>query len=400
MPFNFLTELLKVTKIVESPTSYLEWAGYATVAAVMRHRLYIDFPSRRTKVTPNIYVLLVGDSGATRKSTPLKIANFLLKRVGNTKLIEGRASIQGVLKELAGKKREGKRILEGAAAMLYSEEFAAFLVKDPSTTSILTDIYDYKDTHEILLKSEDTLKLENVCITLLSATNAAFLQDMFTKTDLYGGLVGRTIFVIEERARHKNLGLHDDTSEKDWDPLIHHLIKLSQMEGPVVISEQANEYLEQWYNDTDFSWRESKTGYEHRAHTHVMKMALIFAACEEGFNKEINLSHCERAVELINSYRKNYHQLVATVGTSINTTTQAAKDITLILFRSVKEKLTKRDILQRAPDIDSETFEKAMITLEQKGFVKLGGTGTTFYELTKDARELIMGSVTVPPRVN
>ena len=400
MPFNFLDELLRVTSIVESPTSYIQWAGYATVAAVIRHNLYYDFPSRRTKVTPNIYVLIVGDSGATRKSTPLKIASFLLKRVGNTKIIEGRASIQGVLKELASKKREGKRMIEGAAALLYSEEFAAFLVKDPSTTGILTDIYDYKDTHEVLLKSEDTLKLENVCITLLSATNAAFLQDMFTKTDLYGGLVGRTIFVIEEKARHKNLGLHDTTCDKDWDLLIHHLNKLSQMSGPVTITDESNSYLEQWYNDTDFSWRESKTGYEHRAHTHVMKMALIFAACEEGFDKTIHLHHFERAVDLITSYRKNYHQLVATVGTSSNNVVQAAKDITLVLFRSTKDKLSKRDILQRTTDMDSETFEKAMITLEQKGFIRVSGTSTSLYELTKDARELILGTVNPTTPIN
>jgi hypothetical protein len=239
MSFNFIDRFLEVTKIVESPTSYLEWAAYVTIGSVLRNNVYIDFPSRRTKVTPNLYVLLVGDSGATRKSTPLKIASSLVKRVGNTKIIEGRASIQGVLKELAVTKRVDKNIIKFACALLYSEEFAAFLVKDPSTTAILTDIYDYKEEHDVTLKSEDTMKLEKVCVSMLSATNGAFIQDMFTKTDLYGGLVGRTIFIVEEKARHKDLGLHDTTTEKDWDTLHDHLFKIARLEGPAIIGPEA-----------------------------------------------------------------------------------------------------------------------------------------------------------------
>ena len=77
MKFNFVEKLLELTKIVESPTSYLEWAAYATIAAVLRHNVYYNFPARRTKIMPNLYVLIVGDSGSTRKSTPLKVSNFL-----------------------------------------------------------------------------------------------------------------------------------------------------------------------------------------------------------------------------------------------------------------------------------------------------------------------------------
>src|ERR1035437_9428586 len=117
--FNFIDKFLELTKIIESPTSYLTWSAYITLSSVMRHNIYYNFPARKTKVCPNIYVLLVGDSGATRKSTPLKICNFLLKQVGNTKLIEGRASIQGILKELASVQRIEKRIIKDASCLLY-----------------------------------------------------------------------------------------------------------------------------------------------------------------------------------------------------------------------------------------------------------------------------------------
>jgi hypothetical protein len=305
------------------------------------------------------------------------------------------------LKELASLKREGKRQIKDAAAFLYSEEFAAFLVKDPSTTGIITDIYDYKATHEVVLKSEETMKLEHVCITMLSATNAAFLKDMFTQQDLYGGLVGRTMFIIEEKARHKDLGFRDSTVDQDWEPLIHHLIKLSQIEGHVRFEESALLHLEDWYMQTDFTKNESKTGYEHRAHTHVTKLALILAACEENFDKTIQLRHIERAIETISTYRKNYLKLVSSISMSTNSIVEAGKGIVLTLIKSEKPELTKREILNRMLDsVDVETFDKAVITLEQKGLVQLTGSSIALYSLTDYGRELILGGVKAEGKVN
>ena len=238
--FHFLDYLLELTKILECPTSFLEWGTYATIGATFRHNVYYSFPSRQTIVTPNLYVLLVGDSGETRKSTPLKISNFLLKQVSNTKLIAGRASIQGIIKELGEVRRTPNgNLIKFAGGIFYSEEFAGALVKDPATSGIMTDIYDYKETHDVILKGEGTIHLEQVSFSILSATNSAFIQDMFSKTDLYGGFVGRTFFLFEERARHKNLGLRDATEKRDWDPLVLHLRKLAKLQGPVLLEAEA-----------------------------------------------------------------------------------------------------------------------------------------------------------------
>ena len=404
--FNFVDKLLEVTKIVESPTSYLEWCAYATISSVLRHNVFYAVPSRRTKITPNLYVVLVGDSGSTRKSTPLKICNFLLKYTGNTKLVEGRASIQGVLKELAEIKtvevpEKGKKRIGDAAGLLYSEELSAFIVKDPSTTAILTDIYDYKETHDIILKTQDTLHLKNVCVTMFSATNAAFMQDMFTKEDLYGGLVGRTFFVIEETARHKDLGLRDNTTEEDWAPLLKHLDYLAKLQGPVQLTEDALSWMEYWYANTNFSLYESKTGYEHRAHTHALKLALIFAAAEEGFSLVVEKSHCEKAVDLVTAMRKNYHKIVATAGYTNNAVMQAVKDITVVLFHNADSSLSREEIFRLLfGRIDAETFDKAILTLEQTGFVQIGGTNKPLYSLTPKGRQIILGEIKFSEKPN
>jgi hypothetical protein len=392
--FNFVDKFLEITNTVESPTSYLTWAAYVTVGATLRSNVYIDFPRRKSKITPNLYVLLVGDSGATRKSTPLKITNYLLKTINNTKLIEGRASIQGVMKELAEIRRTDKTMLEEASGLLYAEEFAAMLVKDPSTSGLLTDLYDYHETYDVILKGEGSVKLTKVAFSILSATNAAFLQDMFTKTDIYGGLVGRTIFIIEDKARLKNLGLGDSEVEEEWEQLLQHLTYLSRLEGKVRFTADAERRFNNWYDNADFSINESKTGFEHRMHTHALKLALILAASEEDFSLVIHEHHCIKAINVITELRPTYHKLVTKATYDLNSTRQAIKDITSILLVTPNVSFTRASILQRLHgNIDAECFDKAIATLDQSGFITMNGVNIPEYKLSQKGREMIMGEI-------
>jgi len=383
---------LETTKIIESPTSYLEWSAYVTIGSVLRANVYIDLPSRRTKITPNLYVLLVGDSGATRKSTPLKLCNFLVKAANNTKIVEGRASIQAVLKELAEVRRTDKVMISDAAALLYSEEFAAFLVKDPATSGILTDIYDYKEETDVILKGEGSIKLKKLSVTLFAATNVAFLKDMFTKTDLEGGLVARTILIMETKARHKALGLRDTATDEDFTPLIQHLQYLAKLKGPVRFTDEGIQYLEEWYDNTDASVNESRTGFEHRIPAHAEKLAMILAASEPGWDLSIHKHHCIKALDKILALRRNYHNIMSAATTDFNSTRQAIKDITHILFTFPDLPLTRQILFQKLHgNIDAETFDKAIATLDQAGFITCGGTTTPVYRLSPKGREIILG---------
>ena len=389
-----MEKFLEITSTIESPTSYLTWAAYVTIGATLRSNVYIDFPRRKSKITPNLYVLLVGDSGATRKSTPLKITNYLLKAINNTKLIEGRASIQAVLKELAEIRRTDKTMLEGASGLMYAEEFAAMLVKDPATGGLLTDLYDYHDTYDSLLKGEGSVKLTKVAFSILSATNAAFLQDMFTKTDIYGGLVGRTIFVIEEKARLKNLGLGDTAVEEEWEQLLEHLTYLARIEGPVRFTQAAEHRFNHWYDNADFSINESKTGFEHRMHTHALKLSLILAAADSNFNLMIHEHHCIQAINIITELRPTYHKLVTKATFDLNSVRQAIKDITGILLATPNASFTRASILQKLHgNIDAECFDKAIATLDQSGFVIMNGINIPEYKLSPKGREMIMGEL-------
>jgi hypothetical protein len=392
-PMDFLTKLLEVTKTVESPTSFIRWAGYSAVATVLRDNVWIPFGARRTKIFPNLYVLIVGDSGETRKSTPLKIMNYLVKSVGNTKLIEGRASIQGVLKELANNKMTPNgTMLKDASGLLYSEELAAFLVGDPSALKILTDIYDYHEEHSIYLKGDDVVTLKNVVVNMISASNAAFLGDVFSKVDLYGGLVGRTILIVEEAPRHRDLGLRDNASEEDWKVLTDHLKRVSKFHGPAKLTDEAYLYLEHWYQQLKYN-ETSKTGFEPRMHTFVLKLAMIISACNlnRPFEGVITVEDVESAIQELATLRPNYFKILNSITLSTNTVAAASSEIMKILILNPHAPVEHASLMAAVfGKMDGDVFRKAIDTLLKMEFIDqiaAASVGKVAYQLTTKAME-------------
>jgi hypothetical protein len=387
--FNFVEEFLKVTRYIESPTSYLEWAAYTALAATMRDNVYIRIGAFR-RIYPNIYVILLADSAATRKSSPLKALSKLVKQVNNTKIIEGRASIQAVLEDLAAVKNIKGKTISGASCLLYSEEFASLFVKDPQVSGVVTDLYDYHDEWPVRLKS-GTINLKEVCVTICAASNTAFLSEMFHKVDILGGLVGRTVFIIEEKARFKDLGFDDPTTDVDLEPLVRHLIALSRKQGVVQLTEAALAYLKEWYDTTDFAKNESKTGFEHRAHTLATKLAICLAASEEEWNLVLEERHIKTAINKLLPLWSNYKRISAMINISQQPVNQAISDIMVILIKINKpfeRELLLTSLLGR---IDGETLDKAIITLEQSGLVKVGGNqAKVTYEITGKARAMFL----------
>lgn len=401
---DLLEGFLKATENVESPTVFLRWALFAAVGAVLRDNIYIPIKSQHRRVYPNLYVLLYADSGASRKSAPLKIVNKLLKVANNTKLIEGRASIQGVLKILHEATRlEDGRMLKDASGIMYSEELASFLVKDPQTSGIMTDIFDYHETWDISLKGDEVRRLKNVCVSLLSATNGVFFQDMFQKTDMYGGLVGRILIIEGEGPRKKASGFEkDEDPDEDlidrtnWEELENHFKLLSKKRGEILLTKSAKSYYNEWYRSTDFTINDSKTGFEHRIHTYVLKLAIILAACELDFQLLIEQEHIERAIEYVVPLKQVYLKLAATTVKTQNNIAEVSTQTIRILLESKNYILSRKSLAQRLMGLtDIETLDKAVFTLEQTGYIQVESyNGTAHYRVTPLGLERILNKMT------
>src|SRR6188768_3917567 len=203
---TWLEKLLSQHSELESPTNFWLWGGVAAISAVVKDNVWLD--RQIYNLYPNIYVMFHAESGL-KKGPPISMAKQLVRAVGGTRIISGRSSIQGILKELGtAQTQPGGKVINKSTAFICSSELTSSIVEDKVATDILTDLYDRQyniGEWRSLLKME-SFNLKDPTISMLTATNDAHSTDFFGKKDIHGGYFART-FVISENKRHRSNSL-------------------------------------------------------------------------------------------------------------------------------------------------------------------------------------------------
>lgn len=288
---NWLDEILEATKELEPPRKFFYWSALAAISAVVKKNVYLR--KRKGKATaytlfPNIYAFLIGDSAQVRKGVPIKMARKLVGAVDNTRIISGRSSIQGIIKELAtAYTTKSGKIRDTSSCFICASEFRASLVSDPQALAILTDLYDgdFSDEWKELLKGTGTEELKDVYIVMLGGSNPSYLKQSITSADVEGGIIGRS-FLIYESERANIEPLTDDTTDVDTDDdeeildykkLAKWLVEIATLKGRFRIHPDAKAVYDEWYRDFSKQKVHDKTGTMGRIHDQILKVAMLLS---------------------------------------------------------------------------------------------------------------------------
>lgn len=391
---NFISDFISFTAEYESPTNFWRWSAYAAVAAILRDSVYIEHGLRKT--FPNIFVVLLADSAEYRKSGPFQPITDLLEssEVSNTKVIQGRASVQAIIEEMSqdiGNKRTGKTI-KGGSCLLLAEELASFFVSDPQLVPMITDMYDYKAMWEYSLKGAGKTVIKGRCVTFLAASNETFLREVYDARAVFGGLLGRTFMVKPDERRKANALLRVELGHYDKKDLIKQLSEIKNLKGAVTITEEAIQLYEEWYVKLydSYSTMPDRAGITQRIHAGALKIALILAASE--CKLEVNADHMSEAILRVTGLRGNYEIFAMKSGKSDQA--EIGTIFLTALWREYKENknaaMSRRKLLlQHWMDFGSEELDKLVITLEQAGLIRsVHSANEICYQMTPKCLEI------------
>lgn len=137
---DWLDETTELFSTFESPKRFYYWSCLTAVSAILKDNVYFD--RFNYKVYPNIYVLLFGPS-AIRKGPPIALAKSIVSRVNNTRIINGRWTIEAIVKELgtARSKPDGT-VIKDSCAFIVASELSSSLITSTSSLDIMTDLAD------------------------------------------------------------------------------------------------------------------------------------------------------------------------------------------------------------------------------------------------------------------
>jgi hypothetical protein len=326
---SWLDTLVNQHSELESPLSFWRWAGIAAISAVVKDNVYLT--RQIHNLYPNIYVMLHADSGL-KKGPPISMAKRLVSKVGNTKVISGRSSIQGILKDMgtAHTEKGTGKIVAGSTAFICSNELTSSIVGDKVAADILTDLYDRSyniGQWRSLLKME-SFELKNPTITMLTATNEAHANEFFGSKDVQGGYFARTFVIYESKRNRPNSLSIPLLNPPNYDLSAEYLKQLGDLKGAFkdLASLEQSDYFknerkvdgraiffsnagliyEEWYHDfvqsIDQMEDKDETGTLNRFGDSVLKVAMLLSLAEHPIleiteeSMSTAIHYCERLV--------------------------------------------------------------------------------------------------------
>lgn len=385
---SWLTDVLIQHQELESPRNFWYWAGLAALSAILRDNVWINRQGVYN-LYPNIYVMLHADSGL-KKGPPINMAKKLVKAVGNTRIISGRSSIQGILKKLGtAQTTPGGFVDKKSIAFICSSELTSSIVEDKAATTILTDLFDrnYNEGEwESLLKME-TFKLVDPTISMLTATNEAHGEEFFMKKDVQGGYFARTFIIYENKRNVVNSLMDSLINPPNYEKLACYLKEVAKLKGefePTPTTTPVGRYYDEWYHSfiqlVDAQSIRDPTGTLNRFGDSVLKIAMLLSIAEQ-LELKITMTAMIEAIEqcekLVGNIRK------ATLGQGKSATAQhKAMIIRELLDRSnhiiSREMLNKKYWMQAS----SVEWDEIMSSLEAAGIIKIVSAGhQVMYEM-------------------
>lgn len=385
---SFLNDLLESTKELESPRSFWYWSGLATISAIVKDNLWLN-RGDAYKLYPNIYVMLYAVSGL-RKGPPVALAKTLVTKVNNTRIISGRSSIQGILKELGtAQTQPGGKVNAKSVAFIVASEFTSSLVNDPAAMTILTDLYDrhYNEgDYKSLLKME-SFQLKDPTLTMLVATNDAHFDDFVGQKDIQGGFIGRTFVIAEEEVNKLNsLAYKLDNPPKE-ENFIPYLKQLSTLKGEMHYGPGADKRFDDWYMDFYSTIAKSKvkdeTGTIQRFGDSVLKVAMLTALARAP-DLIVTIDDIDSALKESERFIKSVRKTTLGKKGKSSLAFQKALIITELLEREGHQATRSMLMRKHWMHFGATELDEIMLSLEQAGLVTMEARGSQIVYMVPD----------------
>lgn len=405
---SWLDDLMDMHSDMETPTSFWLWSGLVTISAVLKDSVWLN-RGGKYDLYPNIYCILHGDSGI-KKGPPIALSNRLVRAVNNIKIIEGRSSIQAILKELGtAQTAPGGKISSKAAGYINASELSSALIADPAAMDILTDLYDrhYRSGPWTSLLKMEVFTLKNPTVILFGGINDAHAANFFEMKDLQGGFFARTFIVYEKEEARFNSLVRRGPSVDD-DKLIKYLKILNQLSGPFkdLVDEHNNptevgEYYDQWYlrfrTTVKASSVKDETGTLKRFGDSILKIAMLLSVAEEP-KLEISLNALQRAINIGEKLIGGVRQAMAKRTGNTESGNAARKTILIQeLMKRPNHAISKKQLhgtYWMHGNVDE--WDACVISLHEAGLVTVGNLGSeVIYQMPekvfKDMEEFLKG---------
>lgn len=371
LPEGFLKDYVRfVSPLTEAPIQYHIATALALAGTVLGRNVFLH--EGATTYYPNLYLLIVGESGLTRKSTALNLVYEFLPVIDSNYILGATMSVEALLDNLRIK---NCRIIiyDELKQLIVNEEKSYGKGIVPFFTSIWSNPPMYRvDTKNI---EYDKRIIEKPTLNILAASTPDWLQ--LKEADVLGGFLGRFLPICSSNEK-KRIAIRERIDSSSHNRIIEALRRISSIKGEYAWSQEARGIFagvngsKGLYDEIrdDFDQEQNKAmlqPYWSRIDTHLRKLAIIFDACSNAPTFTITKTNLMRAYCLMGFITDYYRDLLS----RLNFSWEGKKEMQIVdkLKASPKGEMQHSDLM-RDLNIDSANMKKLISTLEEKELIE------------------------------
>ena len=376
MKESFLRTFVKLSENTEIPGIFAIWSGLAGISCVLGRRVWLDM--RIYNVFTNLYTVLVAGSGRCRKSTSIGQIEHLLYQLNPTpNLISQKITPEGLILALkvVQTNEDGQFLKESCVGFVIADELTVFLNKnsyDLGLGSLLLPFYDCKDHFSYFTRGRGIEVTNEASLGLLAGTTILGLKKAIPIDAIGDGLTSRILFIYcdtpaDPVAKTERSSALDEIEVE----CIKFLQQAQTLEGKVTLTKEAWDFYEDNYNtfykDTSFYDMPTLAGYASRRHTHLLKLAILFAVSNR-LSIDIERKDIESADEFLKISEESMPMLLNMItSTELGTLTQ---EVYFVINKYTR--ITRKQLLTLiSHKVDSKKLTDICETLVQSGKIKI-----------------------------
>lgn len=303
----------------EAPKSFHLGVGFTIAGAILGRDVWCSYGD---PLYANLFTLLVGQSGKTRKDTAIRRGTRLISdhHIMNGKLV---SPITRIITDIGSAEALMDELSEHPNLMLYSTEFSKLMgnAKRKATGTIiptLMQVWDAPITMSSLTRGKP-VEAHFPYMSVIAATQPEILANLMSEEDVFSGFANRWFYVCGD-ATNKPIPspppVDSVLSAELYEELKQRRTEASNRSSGINLSREAHLRWQEWYT-FDYH-RDSATAEEDAMRPRhaplIQKLALIYAATEG--SKAITLDHLEAAISVIEWMGINVRRMVGTWGQS------------------------------------------------------------------------------------
>lgn len=316
-PDTFIHDYLTYMEAQETPYAYDFWTATWLLSVAVGRAVVVDRP--RAAVHLNTFIILVAESGITRKSSSVRNATSFARPLCKVvpELIEAK-----ITPEYLEQRLHGQSVEHGHCGFAISvSELATFLGREKynrAMPTLLTDLYDCPEYRTgggtMEAKRTGGRDMQNVYLSFLSASTPAWLLRTVNPDVIEGGFTSRVLFVVETKPKKlqpwpENI---DDTHRDTITARLRGIRSEAANVPRIAISEGGRKVFDKWYRTRTISRDAFRSSFQSREDAHVLRTAAFL--CINDGTWHIQHNHVLAAIKIVTQVREDGAAVFAGTG--------------------------------------------------------------------------------------